>query len=204
MAIIQPPSPLPLRHLRLDLRRPAQANRSGWTGRRQVVLLPGASRWSAKGEFAPRVGDANARLWRSFFVKLDGIANSFPLRVVEKQQTTAANPTISGAGQTGSSVALTGLTGSVGAVFLTEGSFLTLPLSASEVQLVVLTANLVIGAGGTGTATFKAPLRASPTTGGVVEAQYPYALMSMVNDTQGWDVDLAISYGFALEAEEAF
>lgn len=204
MAIIQPPFPLPLRGLRLDLKRPAQVNRSGWTGRRQAVLLPGASRWSAKGEFAARVGVANARLWRSFFAKLDGLANSFPLRVTEQQQTPFANPTVNGAGQAGSSVALTGMTGGVGAVFLQEGSFLTLPISSTEVQLCILTADLVIGSAGTGTASIKAPLRSSPTNGGTVEAQWPYVLMSMITDTVGWDIGLAMLYGFAFEAEEAF
>lgn len=129
MAIITPPSPLPLRGVKWRLRRPGQRNRSEWTGREQGVILPGASRWLVSGEFPPIVAPAAANPWIAFFAALDGIANTFPLRAVEAQQTSASNPTVSGANQTGSSLNLSGLTGVAGTMFLPAGARATIPMT---------------------------------------------------------------------------
>lgn len=204
MAIITPPSPLPLRGVKWRLRRPGQRNRSEWTGREQGVILPGASRWLVSGEFPSIVQPAAANPWIAFFLALDGIANSFPLRAVEAQQTTASNPTVSGGGQTGSSLNLAGLSGTTGAMFLPAGARATIPMTDGTAQLVGLTAPLMVGGGGSGTMQFKAPLRAAPANGATVEVRFPYALVALTEPEAGWDVGVGQIYGFAFDAEEKF
>lgn len=204
MAIITPPATFPLRRAVWRLTVPTQINVSGWTGRRQAVILPGAARWSVSGEFRPILKQANALQWQGFFASLDGAANSFPVVAVEAQQTTAANPIVSGAGQTGNALNLAGVAGTVGSVFLPAGSKLSIPMPDGSAQLVVLTAAMTVGAGSTGTAVFRPRLRQSPANAATVEARNPYALMALADDVIEWSVDPGQNYGFAFEAEEAF
>ncbi len=204
MATITPPSPLPLRSVRWQLNTPTQVNRSEWTGARQAVIIAGAARWSASGEMKPIIKQSNAESWQAFFIALRGQANVFQLRAVEAQQTASANPTVNGGSQTGNTLNLTGLSGSVASTFLPAGSKMTIPFSDGTCQLVVLTSALVVGASTTGTATIEPRLRKSPANAATVEVQYPYALMALTSDVTGWTVDRGQLYGFAFEAEEAF
>jgi len=204
MATITPPSTLQLRSVRWQLNTPTQVNRSEWTGGRQAVILAGAARWSASGELIPILGQSNACGWQAFFAALQGQANVFQLRAAQGQQTTASNPTVNGASQTGSTLNLTGLSGAVSSTFLPTGSKITIPFADGTCQLAVLTSALVVGAATTGTATIKPPLRKSPANGATVEVQYPYALMALTSDVVGWTIDIGPLYGFAFDAEEAF
>ncbi len=204
MATITPPSPLPLRSVRWQLNTPTQVNRSEWTGARQAVIIAGAARWSASGEMKPIIKQSNAVAWQAFFIALRGQANVFQLRAVEAQQTASANPTVNGGSQTGNTLNLTGLSGSVASTFLPAGSKMTIPFADGTCQLVVLTADLVVGASTTGSATIEPRLRKSPANAATVEVQYPYALMALTSDMMGWTVDPGQKYGFAFEAEEAF
>ncbi len=204
MAVITPPSPLPLRRVQWRLRRPQQDVTSEWTGRGQTVLLPGASRWLVSGEFPPVLRPELANPWIGFFAELDGMANCFPLRAVEKQQTTLANPTVNGGSQTGSTLNLSGLPTGVGLTVLPKGSRATIPMTDGSVQLVVLTSALVGASGGNGSMTFKAPLRASPANGATVEIKLPYAYVRMTSPEPGWDAETGQVYGFAFEGREWF
>lgn len=203
MATINPPSPLPLRRAQWRRVRVQQLNR-GWTGATQIVRLAEATRWTVSGELRPIITEENALAWQAFFEELDGMANVFPLRATETRQTTAANPTVNGAGQTGSQLNLTGLTGSVGSTFLAKGRKISVPLPNGDVQLETLTQALVVGSGGTGTAYFKGTLRQAPANGATVEAQWPYALIRSTTAELGYDVEAGQTYGFAFTGEEAF
>jgi hypothetical protein len=196
MAIVTPPAPLPLRKVEWRLLRPSQRVRSEWTGRSQGVVLPGASRWSASGEFPPITKAQNPDQWIGFFAALDGQANSFPLRAVEGQQTTAANPVVNGTGQVGLSLNISGT------VSLPAGARATIPLVGGGAQLVVLTGALT--AAGSGTMQFRAPLRTAAQHGAAIEVQFPYALMSLTSPAPGWSVDAGSVYGFTVDCEEAF
>ncbi len=204
MRIIPPPTPISGRTIRWTLRQPGQINRSEWTGTRQAVILPGAARWSASGEFVPRIRQVNAAPWRAFFAQLQGVFHSFPLRAVEAAQTAANNPTVNGASQTGYSLALTLPAGTIGATYLPKGSMITIPFADGTVQMTVLSADLTYATGTTGTAAIVPPLRKSPANAAAIEAQWPYALMIMTNDISGWDVAAGQIYSFAFDAEEAF
>lgn len=203
MATITPPAPLPLRRAQWRRVRSQQMNR-GWTGKTQIVRLPEATRWTVSGELRPIITEANALQWQAFFEELDGMANVFPLRATEGQQTTSANPTVNGAGQTGSSLLLTGLSGSVGSTFLAKGRKISIPLPNGDVQLETLTQPLIVTAGGGGTAYFTGWLRQSPANAATVEVQWPYALIRSSTPELGYDVEAGQLYGFTFTGEEGF
>ncbi|MEP2103097.1 MAG: hypothetical protein ABJP02_04865 [Parasphingorhabdus sp.] len=204
MAIIQPPVPIPMRRTQWRRKRAQQKNRSGWTGTSQIVRLPQASIWTVSGEFPPIIKEENSLEWQAFFEAVDGMANSFPVLMCESQQTSAANVQVNGGGQTGSSVALKGLTGAIGSKFLLKGQKISIPLPNDDVQLEVLQQDITVLSGGVGTALFAGTLRKSPIDSATVEVQWPYALMSMTSPETGFDVNTGQNYGFAFEAEEAF
>jgi hypothetical protein len=203
MATINPPVPLPLRRAQWRRVRAQQLNR-GWTGKTQIVRLPEATRWTVSGEFRTIITEENALAWQAFFEELDGMANVFPLRATETRQTTATNPTVNGASQTGSQLSLTGLSGSVGSTFLAKGRKISIVLPSGDVQLETLTQPLIVAAGGTGIAYFKGTLRQSPANGAAVEVQWPYALIRSTTGELGYDVEAGQTYAFAFTGEEAF
>lgn len=79
-----------------SLDRPAQVNRSAWTGRRQVIANPWHGKWSASVELVPIIGEPAVRLWRAFLARLKGQVNSFELPATEGPQHVYAtiNPVI--------------------------------------------------------------------------------------------------------------
>lgn len=86
MAIIPMPASVRIKTIEWLLSRPAQVNRSHWTGRDQVVADPWHGRWSAEAELAPIVGAAGMLAWRSFLAKVKGRINPFRLVAVEAPQ----------------------------------------------------------------------------------------------------------------------
>lgn len=201
MAIIAPPAPLPLRNVKWRAPFPAQVNRSGWTGHRKVVGLPGATVWSASAEFVTIVTEAKAKRWRGWFMALKGPVNSFPLLATETVQTTAANPTVRTGANAGSTIPLQGLP--INATVLLSGDMMTVPLPSGHQRLVVLTADLVTNGTGQATATFGPELDEIPAAGVVVEIRRPWGLMAQTSEPPGWDVSVGQTYAFTLTAEEA-
>lgn len=201
MAIIMPPAPLKLRGIRWRLHDPAQVNRSGWTGTRKVIGLPGAALWSAKGTFVPILGADAADPWIAFFIGLRGQANCFPLIAVERRQTSIANPVVDAGANAGKTLPLAGLPPY--ATVLGSGMRMSVPLPNGHVRLVVLQAPLVANAVGKAVAVFLPELSLVPTAGATVEIREPYSLVSQTNPESGWDVGAGQLYPFEMEAEEA-
>lgn len=202
MAIITPPAPIPLRGAKWRKSDPAQVSRSGWTGRRKVIGLPGAASWSVSGAFPPQIGEAAMLPWRAFILSLRGVANTFPVRAVERQQTTAANPTVRAGAGDASILPLAGLPAST--TVLGAGRMISVTLPSGHQRLACLVADLVSNGAGQATATLDLELGETPTVGAAVEIRWPYSLMAMREDEQGWDVDLGLLYGFQLDAEEGW
>lgn len=195
MAIITPPAALPIRRIQWRLRQAHQVNRSGWTGRRQVLTTPGAALWSASAEFVPIRGEAGAKKWRAFFHQLEGQLNKFPLIAVENAQHGGANPTIVSGAQGATSLQL-----SASPPALAAGDFMTVKLADDSFQMVVLVAAI----SGT-TAQFLPGLRDDAATGaGSVETIWPYAHVAMTEDSFEHSVDQGQIYSFAFDVEEAF
>lgn len=194
MALITPPAPLPIKRIQWALRQPHQVNRSGWTGKRQVLTTPGGSYWSCSAEFTPIRGHVQARKWIAFFQSLEGQVHKFPVVAVEARQHGWVNPTAS----SGAAGAKT-MTLSSGDARLTVGMKMTVPLSDGTFQLVTLTANL----NGT-TATFIPALRANVAAGQPVETILPYAHVAMNSDSFQYSVEQGQIYSFSFDADEAF
>lgn len=93
MTIVAMPASVRVQRVRWQLDRPAQVNRSAYTGARRVVANPWHGKWSASAEIVPIVGEANVRAWRAFLASLKGQINTFQLPATEGPQYVGSNPT---------------------------------------------------------------------------------------------------------------
>lgn len=195
MALISPPSVLPIKRIQWALRQPHQVNRSGWTGRRQVLSTPGGSLWSCSADLLPLKGQRAAFPWIAFFQSLEGQVHWFPVRAVEQAQHGGSNPTVV-SGSAGSRV----ITLSANVAALAAGDRITVRLIDGTWQLVTLTAAMT-GA----VASFVPALRNTAATGAnTVETIFPFAHVSLVADSFQYAVDPGQIYSLAFDAEEAF
>lgn len=195
MAVVALPAAMPIRSIKWSLTQPHQVNRSGWTGRRQVLTTPGGALWTCSAELVPIIGQANAKKWRAFFNALEGQLHTFPMTAVEASQHGGANPTVVSGSAGASTVTL-----SSSPPALVAGDFLSIKLVDGTWQLVILTAPI----SGT-TATFKPQLRNTAATGvGSCESVLPFAHVALRQSAWEYAVDPGQVYTFAFEAEEAF
>src|SRR3546814_9339926 len=137
--------------------QPGQGNRSAWTGRRQVVALPGAARWSASVALRPMLSDSDVLLWRAFLLKLRGQQNTFRLRATEAAQVSGLTVRVNGGGQSGYSLATDGW-GAAGTKLL-AGQFITI-----GDQLIALGDDVVANGSGQATLTLESRLRDRKST----------------------------------------
>lgn len=179
-----------------------QVNRSGWTGGRKVVRLPGAPRWRVSAALKPISREIDAWPWIAFFTALEGSANSFlmPWRAC---QPVANDPTVGPAGgAAGAETAeLQGMPPN--ATFMYAGMGLTFTLPTGAQQLVVLKSNLVADANGRGIATFRAALRKPVAQGAAVAARFPVCQMALPSNDIPLPSDEGV-YNIAFDAEEVF
>lgn len=202
MAIITPPAPFRLRGAKWRLPPSAQVNKSAWTGNSKAVGLPGSQSWTVSGTLVLKIGQANAKPWRAFFVQISQPFNWFPVIAVEARQTTAANPTVRAGAGNANTVPLAGLPGS--ATVLGAGDMMSVLLPSGRVRLVCLTTPLTTDASGNAVANFMPELGEIPNAGAAVEIQWPYTYARLTqNNPAGWDIDAGQKYTFQIDAEEA-
>jgi hypothetical protein len=195
MGLVTPPAALPIRRIEWTLTQPHQVNRSGWTGRRQVLTTPGAALWSCSAELIPIQGEVKAKPWRSFFNSLKAQVHKFPVIAVEGAQHGGANPTIASGAAGAATLQL-----SSGPPALVAGDFMTVKLVDGSWQLVMLTVPI------SGTTAYFAPeLRNTAATGaGSVETVWPFAHVSLTADHYKYAVDPGQIYSFSFDADESF
>lgn len=195
MAVITVPASLRIASIAWDLEREAQVNRSQWSGSEQVIANPFLSRWYAKVELTPILGEANVLAVRAFLGQLKGRLNSFRLIAVENAQTPAGSPTVNSSASAGAtSLAVTGFPSGT----FNAGRFITV-----NNQLLMVTTDTSLS-GGAGTLPLHAPLRQAATAGTAIEARYPYALMALADSITGWSVGKGQLYGVSLSCEERY
>jgi hypothetical protein len=182
-----------------DIDVPAQVNRSGWTGTRKVIGLPGAPIWRATVALEPIATELSERALRAFLLKLKGVQNTFRLPAA-CSQTNAAGATVRTGANAGLTVPLQGLPANQ--TVLAEGQFLTVLLPSGHRRLVCLTADLNSNGVGQGTATFEPELGEVPAAGTAVELANPYALMALAAPRNGWSRENGVAT-FRFQAEEA-
>lgn len=154
----------------LDPRVPAQVNRSGWTGRRKVVGLPGAETWMASLTIEPLTTEVEERPWRAFLFALRGQENWFKLRVA-CQRHIGPMPVVGSGATAGYSLPLVGMQPSTR--ILQAGQWLTVPLPSGHARLVNLLADLVTDGSGAATAICNFALNEVPAAGATVETANP-------------------------------
>jgi hypothetical protein len=193
MAIITPPATMPIKRIQWSLRQPHQVNRSGWTGRRQVLTTPGGALWTCSAEFVPIIGQDAAKKWIGFFISVEGQLHRFDIPAVEKDQHGSANPTVS-SGAAGATSAV--LSANIAALGL--GDRATFLLDNGDYQLVTLTGPM----SGT-TLSFKPALRRAAAAA-TLETVRPFARVALAEDSWSYTVESGQTYSFSLSAEEAF
>lgn len=155
----------------LDPRVPAQVNRSGWTGRRKVVGLPGAETWMVSLTIDPLSTEVEERPWRAFLFSLRGQENWFKLPVA-CQRHIGPMPVVGAGATDGYNLPLAGMHPSTR--ILSAGQWLTVPLPSGHARLVNLLADLITDASGNATAVCNFALNEAPTAGVTVESARPY------------------------------
>lgn len=199
MAIVTFPPSARIASISWTLDRPAQVNRSRWTGQDQVAADPWHGRWSAQLELAPIVGEGRVLEWRAFIASLRGRVNSFRLPATEGGQAGGGfAPFVFGDGQPASRTALqTAGWPTWNGTFPKPGQMMTV-----RDQLVVMTA--VEGGNDIRLISFEAQLRQHAVHLMPVEFARPTALVALTGSTAGWSVGRGTLYGVSLTVEERF
>ena len=183
----------------LTLTAPAQLNRSGWTGKRKVVGLPGIELWRGTATIDALATEEDERPWRAFLFALRGPANYFKW-ILPCNTHAGSKPVVGSAPGDGYTLPLSGMATSQ--TILEAGQFMTVPLPSGYNRAVCLTADLVSNGSGVGTATFEPALGETPTVGATVETIDPYIRMSPVATTQGMSYQQGVA-GSSFDVEEA-
>jgi len=183
----------------LDPRVPAQVNRSGWTGRRKVVGLPGAEMWMASVTIEQLATEVAERPWRAFLFALRGQENWFKLRV-GCQRHIGPMPTVGEGATDGYSLPLVGMQPSTR--ILSAGQWLTVPLPSGHARLVNLLADLVTDSSGEATAVCNFALNEAPEEGATVESVNPYCPVSSTDPGIGLSWSNGVG-GRSFDVEEA-
>ncbi|OWK27583.1 hypothetical protein [Sphingomonas dokdonensis] len=197
MLITFPAAPVPAT-IEWAIDQPAQVNRGEFTGRRRATILAAAPRWFATVTLPPILGEDRVLDWRAFVVDLDGVANSFRLVAVERDQLPAGVAvSVDGAGQGGLQLATKGW-GAPG-LKLKRGQFVTV-----GDQLLMLRAPVIADAAGKAILSLKPYIRLTPADGAPIEVRRPYAVMAMSDTRNGWSVGIGQNYAISFQCEEAF
>lgn len=178
----------------------SQVNRSGWTGARTVVRLPGAALWRVSATHFPLTTALTAEPWEAFLAALEGPTNHFFMPIACNQ--VATNLRCGTVAQGAETAPMADMPASV--TYMRAGQKLTFPLPSGGHQLVILTQPLVSNGSGTGTAHFRGAMREGVATGTTIECKNPFCEMAMIDDSQcGWDEDNGV-FNLSFDAEEAF
>lgn len=191
MALITLPPEFHIAHLEWALDRPAQINRSPYSGKRTAVANPWHGLWYFHVELAA-LTEAQTRALRAFIGLLLGSLNTF-LLPVRTDSNTAAATTASAAAQNAIQLTLGSAAG------LASGMFATVTLASGNRQLLLLTqapAGNVI--------TFQPPLREAVGGGATVEIGNPTCQVAMRESRIGGSVDLGPVNNFSFDVEEVF
>lgn len=183
----------------LTLTSPSQLNRSGWTGKRKVVGLPGIELWRGKATIDILETEENERAWRAFLFALRGPVNYFKW-ILPCNTHAGSRPVVGSSPGNGYTLPLSGMATSQ--TILEAGQFMTVPLPSGYKRPVCLTSDLVSNGSGVGTATFEPALGETPTVGATIETIDPYIFMAPTSSTQGFATTQGVS-GTSFDVEEA-
>jgi hypothetical protein len=180
-----------IRSIQWTLDRPAQVNRSAYTGARSVATNPWHGKLSAHVELAPIVREANGLALRAFLASLRGALNTFRIPATEGGQFNLPAATVQATAAKGAtSMTLSG-------AFLWPGQMLTVN---DQLLLVVTSAD----SSGNCAITFESALREQATAATVAEVGDPTCLVALTDSSVSWSVDPGQLYGCTFDVEEVF
>lgn len=184
-----------------------QVNRSGWTGARKALRLPGAGLWRVSAAVRTMTREIEVYPWRAFLLALEGQANTFLMPVCEGQHVvpgTGEAPVVVQDGtavQGSTTMRIAGL--GAGGLRMFGGQYMSVVLPSGQTQLLGLTQDLLVTEGGVGVARFRGALRETLVNGARVEISNPVCEMEMASGDVGWDEDEG-QWTVAFDAVEAF
>lgn len=185
MSTLTFPTDIPIRRVEWSLRSRTQSFTSPLSGATQTVELPGAV-WSATVVFE-NLTIAQARKLQAFLVRLRGQSGRFRLAdptLAAPQGTALGTPVVSGAGQTGGTLYVSGMTANQTKAFA-AGDYIGI---GDELKMVVVDA--ASDGSGLATLTIEPPIRVSPANGSTVDTTAPTCIMRLVDDEQArWAMD---------------
>lgn len=182
------------------LSREGNVARSRYTGKRQVIVYPYAL-WNLKVSLID-YPELEAKYIRGFLAALEGQKNNFQFPVPGyKAPSSGYAGVLTASALTNaqsSSMQVNGTANSNG--ILLTGEFVTV-----NGELKILTQDLNIAAGGTGTMFFQPALRANVAAGTAIIYNNPYALMcSNDDDIADWGIKPPVTHAFKLEFIEDY
>ena len=196
MALITIPSAPAFRTSDFGISRSSVISESGFTGSQQVQRYPRAQ-WFTNVTLPP-MKRALASKWQSFFMKLEGRANTFLMGDTDAKEirgTTTSLSLLSGAsiGATSVSLNLSGQTKT-----LLEGDYIQFE-TGSDSRLHMVTADKT----GDGSVSIEPPLKAPLTTGSSVSIFNARGVFRMDSNDLSWSADEISTYGITFSCKEA-
>lgn len=171
----------------------------------QVLEFTGA-RWLASFGLPP-MPRATAEIWLAFLASLEGKVGRFyagPPDALVPRGIGTGTPVVSGASQTGTSLATTGWTASQTGILL-AGDYLAWNTPSGWRELHIVCADANSDGGGAATLTLAPPIRESPANGAGLIITSPSCVMALATDAEAsWSVDATMLYGVRFNAEEQF
>lgn len=166
----------------------------------QTLELPGA-RWEVAATWG-NLSAAEIRALRAWLLRLRGQAGRFHLWDMSHESpagVASGSPVVSGAGQTGASLATSGWTPSTPGI-LRAGDLIGV---GNELKMVTVDADS--DAGGLATLAIEPPLRASPAAGAALVLTRPTAVFRLKDDGQDkFAIRPGLRADFTLEAVESW
>lgn len=204
MAMKDLPPEVRFRRTELEVDQPAQVNRSGYTGRRTVMGLPGGALWSGSTQIIDANNNDDAGIARAFLIGLEGPVHTFPLPVAKNQHNFAQSAVVAAGALAGQgTMPMKGMP--PGVTYLKTGRYITVTLPSGKYQLVMLTAPLVSDGAGNGVASFRPVLREAPANNAPLATRNPFCEVANVTSKVRWVNEPGGMFSFAqLDVEEAF
>lgn|SRR6202795_5240163 len=169
---------------------------SPYTSQEQVYQHSG-SWWELTSNFAP-MKRPDAENWIAFLLSLRGRAGTFLFgdpSAVNPQGNAGGSPIVSGAGQTGGSLLITGLTGTIEA-----GDYFAIGSGSTQ----RLYKNLTDQSGSPCTLDIFPFIRESPAANAPLTLVNAQGVFRLTENAQPWSVDEAMHYQLNFKAREAF
>lgn len=172
------------------LETPQMKNRSQWTGRTQVIGLPGAIYWTARAVVIPISTESAARKWRAFVASLRGAENTFLMPALPTPQAALpVEPIVTAAVAGNRQVDVNDASG------IGVGMQVSILQTNGHYRLCVVVGKIA------NRISLEPELAGAPTIGSTVKVNNPVATMRLTSGSNGWSD--ASTVDFSLDMEEA-